>query len=83
MAYSKCFNAQTLIVYYGSFTKKQNSDCLDIMTCGNWVFKMGKKTKIQISWRFSFPISKIFVELLVTHKTIYILKELPQLYSKV
>ena len=48
MAYSKCFNARTLIPCYGNFIKKQNSDCLDKMTCDNWVFKMGKKTKIRI-----------------------------------
>ena len=43
MAYSKCFNAETLIVCHGNFTKKQNSDCLDITACDNWVFKIGKK----------------------------------------
>ena len=41
--YSKWFNAQTLIICYGNFPKKQNSDSLDIMTCENQVFKMGKK----------------------------------------
>ena len=34
-------------VFYGNFTKKRKSDSLDIMTCDNWVFKMGKKTNIQ------------------------------------
>ena len=81
MAYSKCFNAETLIVCYGSFNKKKNSDCLDIMTCDNWVFKMGKQMKIQNGKKdenldfteiFSFLISNVFVELLVTHAKLYI-----------
>ena len=42
MAYSKSFNAQTLIVCYGNFTKKQNSDHSDMMTCNNWVFELRK-----------------------------------------
>ena len=40
MACSKYFNLQTLTVCYGNFTKKQNSDCLDL---DNWLFKIGKK----------------------------------------
>ena len=54
MAYSKCFSAQTLIVCYRDFTKKQNSDYLDIMTCDNWVLKIGKKMKILILRRFFY-----------------------------
>ena len=50
MTYSKCFNAQTLMVCYGNFPKKQNSEYNRINN--NWVFKMGKKTKNQILKRF-------------------------------
>ena len=76
MAYSKCFNSQTLIVSFGNFPKKQNSDYLDIMTCDNWVFKMGKKDKnSDFMEMFSFLISNIFVELLVTHIKLYIYSE--------
>ena len=68
MAYSKCFSAQNLIWCYGNFTKKYNSDFLDIMTCDSWFFKMGKKTKMWNLRRFfSFSISNIFVELLARH----------------
>ena len=73
MAYSKSFNAQTLIVCYGNFAKKQNSDCVDIMTCDNWVFKMGKTDKnFDFTEIFLFSISNFFVEPLVTHIKLYI-----------
>ena len=45
MAYSKCFNAQTLIECYGNFTKKKKSDCLDMMTCGFSKIKKKKRQK--------------------------------------
>ena len=68
MAYSKCFSAQTLIVCYRDFIKKQNSDYLDIMTCDNWVLKKGKKDEnFDFTKIFLFLISNIFVELLLTH----------------
>ena len=72
MAYSKCFSAQTLIVCYGNFAKKQNSDCLYIMTYENRVFKMRKRQKFGFNRDFSFSISNIFLELLVTHVKLYI-----------
>ena len=69
MAYSKCFNANTLIACYENLTKKQNSDCLDRMTCDNWVPKMfGQK----FGFYSDFLISNIFVELLVIHIKLYI-----------
>ena len=81
MAYSKCLNSQTLIVRYANFTKMQNSYFLDIMTIG--FFQNGKENKNSDFMKiFSYSVSNIFVELLVTHKKIYILKELPQLYLK-
>ena len=73
MTYSKCFNSQTVIVCYENFTKKQNSDCLNLMTCDNWVFKMGKKDEnSDFTEIFSFWFSNIFVELLVTHIKLHI-----------
>ena len=45
MAYSKCFNAQTLIECYGNFIKKKKSDCLDMMTCGFSKIKKKKRKK--------------------------------------
>ena len=65
----KCSNPD---ICYGNFTRKQNSDCLDMMTCDNWVFKMGKKQNSDFMETFSFSISNIFVELLVTHIKQYI-----------
>ena len=48
------------------------------MTCDNWVFKMGKKMK-----SFSFLNSNYLSRTTCnTYETIYILKELPHLYSK-
>ena len=73
--YSKWFSAQTLIICYGNFPKKQNSDSLDIMTCDNQVFKMGKNMKIQVL----FTSLDVFVNLFVTHIKLYKFWKLPQL----
>ena len=66
MAYSKCFNAQTLILCYGNFIKKQNSDCLDII---NDLWQLGfqyrkKDENPDFTEIYSFSISNVFVELL-------------------
>ena len=64
MAYSKCFNAQTLKECYGNFTKKKKSDCLDMMTCGFSKIKKKKDKNLDFTEIFSFLISNILVELL-------------------
>ena len=80
MAYSKYFNAKSLIVCYEDFPIMQNLDCFDITTFDSWVFKTGKKTKIWIKQIFFvFHLCRTACN---THKTIYILKGLPQFYSK-
>ena len=66
MAYLKCFSAQTLILCYGNFTKKQNLDCLHIIN-DFWQlgFQYRKKDEISdFTEIYSFLISNIFVELL-------------------
>ena len=73
MVYSKCFNVQTMLAWYGNFPRKQNLDFLEVMTCDNWVFKVGRKNKnLDFTGIFSFSDSNIFVELLVINIKLYI-----------